>query len=174
MENNNSTSLTEQKPGEATKCNEDSHLPIVEKGLFFHDSFFEDIRKHFETAIDQILDTWGETKSVSDLMSSYRHIRERNSQQEKQVMAFSEDDQNHKVVLDVHDFKSGDVKVRVEDKHVVVEGRVEKEDGDFKSAEKLCRRFNFPGKANLEAVTSAMSSDGVLTVHSSQISKRSK
>ncbi|XP_042864572.1 protein lethal(2)essential for life-like isoform X2 [Penaeus japonicus] len=174
MENKNSTSLTEQKPGETTKCNEDSLLPIVEKGLFFHDSFFEDIRKHFETAIDQIMDTWGEAKSVSDLMSSYRHIRERNSQQEKQVMAFSEDDQNHKVVLDVHDFKSGDVKVRAEDKHVVVEGRVEKEDGDFKSMKSFCRRFNFPGKVNLEAVTSAMSSDGVLTITAPKISEETK
>nr|XP_027228841.1 uncharacterized protein LOC113820696 [Penaeus vannamei] len=125
MENKNTSA--EQKL-EAPKCKEDSLLPIAEKGLFFHDSFFEDIRKHFETAIDQILDTWGETKSVSDLMSSYRRVRDRNLQQENHVMAFSEDDHNHKVVLDVHDFKSGDVKVRVEDNQVVVEGRVEKEE----------------------------------------------
>nr|XP_027228840.1 uncharacterized protein LOC113820695 [Penaeus vannamei] len=95
MENKNTTSLAEQKL-EAPECKEDSLLPIAEKGLFFHDSFFEDIRKHFETAIDQILDTWGETKSVSDLMSSYRRVRDRNLQQENHVMAFSEDDHNHK------------------------------------------------------------------------------
>nr|XP_027228823.1 protein lethal(2)essential for life-like [Penaeus vannamei] len=111
-----------------------------------------------------MLDSWGEAKSVSDLMSSYRRVRDRNLQQENQVMAFSEDDHNHKVVLDVHDFKSGDVKVRVEDNQVVVEGRVEKEEGDFKSMKSFCRRFNFPGKVDMEAVTSAMSSDGVLTV----------
>ncbi|XP_069981188.1 protein lethal(2)essential for life-like [Penaeus vannamei] len=168
MENKGTDALAEQKP-EAPECKEDSLLPIAEKGLFFHDSFFEDIRKHFETAIDQILDTWGETKSVSDLMSSYRRVRNRNLQQENQVMAFSEDDQNHKVVLDVHDFKSGDVKVRVEDNQVVVEGCVEKEEGDFKSMKSFCRRFNFPGKVDMEAVTSAMSSDGVLTVTAPKI-----
>nr|XP_027228850.1 protein lethal(2)essential for life-like [Penaeus vannamei] len=168
MENKGTDALAEQKP-EAPKCKEDSLLPIAEKGLFFDDSFFEDIRKHFETAIDQMLDSWGEAKSVSDLMSSYRRVRNRNLQQENQVMAFSEDDQNHKVVLDVHDFKSGDVKVRVEDNQVVVEGRVEKEEGDFKSMKSFCRRFNFPGKVDMEAVTSAMSSDGVLTVTAPKI-----
>ncbi|XP_037777730.1 protein lethal(2)essential for life-like [Penaeus monodon] len=169
MENKNTTTLTEQKPVDSPKCKEDSLLPIAEKGLFFHDSFFDDIQKHFETAIDQILDTWGEAKSVSDLMNSYRRVRERNMQQENQVMAFSEDDQNHKVVLDVHDFKSGDVKVRVEDNQVVVEGRVEKEEGDFKSMKSFCRRFNFPSKVDMEAVTSAMSSDGVLTITAPKI-----
>nr|XP_027228837.1 protein lethal(2)essential for life-like [Penaeus vannamei] len=111
----------------------------------------------------------GEAKSVSDLMSSYRRVRDRNLQQENQVMAFSEDDHNHKVVLDVHDFKSGDVKVRVEDNQVVVEGRVEKEEGDYKSLKSFCRCFNFPGKVDMEAVTSAMSSDGVLTVTAPKI-----
>ncbi|XP_037777748.1 protein lethal(2)essential for life-like [Penaeus monodon] len=169
MENKNTTTLTEQKLEESPNCKEDSLLPIAEKGLFFHDSFFEDIRKHFETAIDQILDTWGEAKSVSDLMNSYRRVRERNLQQENQVMAFSEDDQNHKVVLDIDDFKNGDVKVRVEDNQVVVEGRMEKEEGDFKSMKSFCRHFNFPGKVNMEAVTSAMSSDGVLTIMAPKI-----
>ncbi|XP_037777055.1 protein lethal(2)essential for life-like [Penaeus monodon] len=166
-EKKNATTLNEQKPDESAKSKEDSLLPIVEKGLFFHDSF-EDIRKHFVTAIDQILDTWGEAKSMSDLMNSYGRVRERNLQQENQVMAFSEEEK-HKVVLDVHDFKSGDVKVRVEDNQVVVEGRVEKEEGDFKSMKSFCRRFNFPGEVNMEAVTSAMSSDGVLTVTAPKI-----
>ncbi|XP_037777732.1 protein lethal(2)essential for life-like [Penaeus monodon] len=169
MENKNTTTFNEQKPVDSPKCNEDSVLPIAEKGLFFRDSFFEDIRKHFETAVDQILDKWGEAKSVNDLMNSYRRVRERNLQQENQVMAFSEDDQNHKVVLDVHDFKNGDVKVRVEDNQVVVEGRMEKEEGDFKSMKSFCRCFNFPGKVNMEAVTSAMSSDGVLSITAPKI-----
>ncbi|XP_037777742.1 protein lethal(2)essential for life-like [Penaeus monodon] len=165
--------MENENTAEATECKEDSLLPIAEKGLFFHDSFFDDIRKQFETAIDQILDTWGEAKSMSDLMSSFTRVRERNLQQENQVMAFSEDDQNHKVVLDVHDFKSGDVKVRVEDNQVMVEGRVEKEEGDFKSMKSFCRRFNFPGKVNMEAVTSAMSSDGVLTITAPKVIEES-
>ncbi|XP_042889737.1 protein lethal(2)essential for life-like [Penaeus japonicus] len=133
------------------------------------------IRKQFETAIDQVLDLWGETKSMSDLMSSFTHVRERNSQEENQVVAFSEDDQCHKVMLDVQEFKSGDVKVRVEDdKQVVVEGRMEKEEDDFKSMKSFYRRFNFPGKVNLEAVTSAISSDGVLTITAPKISQDAK
>nr|XP_027228852.1 alpha-crystallin A chain-like isoform X2 [Penaeus vannamei] len=83
-------------------------------------------------------------------------------------MAFSEDDHNHKVVLDVHDFKSGDVKVRVEDNQVG--GRSSgKGRGDYKSLKSFCRCFNFPGKVDMEAVTSAMSSDGVLTVTAPKI-----
>ncbi|XP_037777746.1 uncharacterized protein LOC119574545 [Penaeus monodon] len=101
MENKNTTTLNGQKPVDSPKYNEDSLLPIAEKGLFFHDSFFEDIRKHFETAVDQILDKWGEAKSVNDLMSSFTRVRERNLQQENQVIAFSEDDQNHKVSFSI-------------------------------------------------------------------------
>ncbi|XP_037777057.1 protein lethal(2)essential for life-like [Penaeus monodon] len=169
MGKKNATTLNEQKSDESAKSKEESLLPIAEKGLFFHDSFFEDIRKHFESAIEQILDRWGEDKSVSDLMNSYGRVRERNLQQENQVMAFSADDQNHKVVLDVDDFKNGDVKVTVEDNQVVVEGRMEKEEGDFKSMKSFCRRFNFPGKVDMEGVTSTMSSDGVLTITAPKI-----
>ncbi|XP_069981123.1 uncharacterized protein [Penaeus vannamei] len=105
----------------------DSPFPIAEKELFFHDSFFGDIQKYFETAVELILDMWGETKAMNDLTSGFTPV-----------------------VLDAQDFKSGDVKVRVEGNQVVVEGRVEKEEGDFKSMKSFCRRFNFPGKVDME------------------------
>lgn len=74
--------------------------------------------------------------------------------------------------LDVHVFKSG-VKVKVEDdKQMVVEGWVEKEEGAFKSTKSFLRRFNLLGKVDME--TSAMSSDDVLTITAPKISKESE
>ncbi|XP_037777051.1 uncharacterized protein LOC119574033 [Penaeus monodon] len=165
MENKNTTTLAEQKLVDSPKCKEDSLLPIAEKGLFFHDSFFEDIRKGFETAIDQILDTWGESKSVSDLMSSYRRVSERNLAARKpSSWPSSEDDQNHKVVLDVHTSRL-ETLGRVEDNEVVWRSS-EKEEGDFKSMKSFCRRFNFPGKVDMEAGSTTSGTRGRLGTQS--------
>lgn len=45
--------------------------------------------------------------------------------------------------------------------------------GDFKSMKNFCRRLNFPGKVSMKAVTSAMSSDGVLAIAAPKNSQES-
>ncbi|XP_071527100.1 uncharacterized protein [Panulirus ornatus] len=139
-------------------------LPISRKGLFFHDSFFEEARKDFEAAVKKVVDTWGESR-VSDDMTCYRSLRERNLQEENQAVSLTEDHQSHKVVMDVRDFLSGDVKVKVVDEdELVVEGSVEQRQEGSVSKKSFRRRFSFPGLVKPEAITSTMSSDGVLTV----------
>lgn len=68
--------------------------------------------------------------------------------------------------MDVQDFlKGGDVTVKaVDERELLVEGRVEKEDGGSRSTKRFLRRFVVPGDAELESVSSVMSSDGVLTI----------
>jgi len=115
--------------------------------------------------VEEVLTRHGVKGTVNDQLSCYRSLRERDLKDETQAMKTTEDQHGHKVVMDVHDFMTGDIKVKVVDnKEVVVEGRVEKQDGGFRSTKSFCRRFNFPGKVDMEAVTSAMSSDGVLTI----------
>ena len=67
--------------------------------------------------------------------------------------------------MDVKDFMSGDVKVKVVDEdEVVVEGSVEQKDGGSLSKKSFRRSFTFPGLVKESDITSTMSSDGVLTI----------
>ncbi|XP_037777726.1 LOW QUALITY PROTEIN: uncharacterized protein LOC119574521 [Penaeus monodon] len=145
-------------------------LPISSKGQFFFDSFFKDVRKDFETAVNEVLNRHDIMGRANDELSCYRSLRERELNDETQAMKTTEDQNGFKVVLDVHDFMNEDVKVKVvENKEVVVEGRAEKNDGTLRSSKSFCRRFTFPGAVDMNAVTSAMSSDGVLTITAPKI-----
>jgi len=66
----------------------------------------------------------------------------------------------------MHDFMGGDVKVKVVgEKELVVEGRMEKEEGKSSMcAYSFRRRFSLPHLTDMAAVTSVMSSDGILTI----------
>jgi len=68
-------------------------------------------------------------------------------------------------VLDVHDFMRGDVKVKVVDEELVVEGRAEEEEGGSSvSTRSFRRRFALPHSTDMTRITSVMSSDGILTI----------
>lgn len=70
-------------------------------------------------------------------------------------------------MLDVQDFMGGDVKVKVVDeRELLVEGRVEKkEEGSLSlSSYSFRRRFTLPQHTDMTAITSVMSSDGILTI----------
>ncbi|XP_042876733.1 uncharacterized protein LOC122256256 [Penaeus japonicus] len=140
-------------------------LPISERGPFFRDSFFQDTRKHFQEAIDQILNEWGQVDSASDHMNTYRNLRKHHLQEKNQAVAFTEDHQCYKVVVDVQDFKEGDVKVKVVDENeLTIEGNLEIKRDESVSSKSFFRRFSFPGLVSADTVTSVMSSDGILTV----------
>lgn len=69
--------------------------------------------------------------------------------------------------MDVHDFLDGEVKVKVVgEKEVVVEGRVERREGGGSSvsSHSFRRRFSLPHLTDMSAITSVMSSDGILTI----------
>nr|XP_027208084.1 protein PAF1 homolog [Penaeus vannamei] len=59
----------------------------------------------------------------------------------------------------------GEINVKaVNDRELVVSGHTDKKEGGAKSSKRFLRRFVVPGDIQLDAVTSVMSSDGVLTV----------
>ncbi|XP_064079484.1 serine-rich adhesin for platelets-like [Macrobrachium nipponense] len=143
----------------------DSLIPIATRGLFHSDAFFEDARRHFDQAVQEVVGQWGQRSDEASDLDSYRKIRELDLKDSNQAVSLSQDDSHHKVVLDVRDFMDGDVKVKILDENeLVIEGSAEKKDGHSISKRSFCRRFTFPGLVNGDAVSSAMSSDGVLTV----------
>ncbi|XP_047473901.1 uncharacterized protein LOC125028555 [Penaeus chinensis] len=141
-------------------------FPIVRRGLFFDDSFFQESWKDFQKAVKEVLNKWGEQSSIGDDLTRYRSLRSRDLREENQAVTSSEDERQHKFVLDVKDFSDGgEISVKaVNDRELVVEGRKEKQGDGSRCSQRFLRRFVVPGDIQLDAVTSVVSSDGVLTI----------
>ncbi|XP_066965173.1 uncharacterized protein [Macrobrachium rosenbergii] len=142
-------------------------LPISDRGSFFHDSFFENARQDFEKSVKEVLNNFGSTcaSDTKDSMTAYRSLRETNLTQENQAVSLTEDDTFHKVVVDVKDFMKGDVSVKVVDEtELQVIGKVEETREGKSSHKSFQRSFTFPGPIRSNEITSAMSSDGILTI----------
>ncbi|KAK8751060.1 hypothetical protein OTU49_012763 [Cherax quadricarinatus] len=141
-------------------------LTIVKKGLFFDDSFFEDSRQPFQTAIKQVLEKSNVTSTQVDDITNYRNLRQRDLKEENQAVTVSEDQQTHKIIVDVQDFiNGGEVTVKtVDEREVVIQGHIEKQEGNTRSSKSFCKRFVLPEDIEVESVTSVVSSDGVLTI----------
>lgn len=78
---------------------DDQWLPISSKGQFFSDSFFEDVRKDFETAVNEVLSRHDIMRSANDELSCYRSLRERELKDETQAMKTTEDQHGFKVSI---------------------------------------------------------------------------
>ncbi|XP_068208593.1 uncharacterized protein [Palaemon carinicauda] len=142
-------------------------LPVSFRGPFFGDSFFKSVHNDFQSAVQEVLSRWGARTSMlmEDNLSAYRKLRLQNLKEETQAVRTTEDETNHKFVLDVQDFMNGgEITIKaLNDKEIVVEGHIEKEGGS-KSIKRFMKRFTVPENIKLESVSSVMSSDGVLTI----------
>ncbi|XP_076061805.1 uncharacterized protein LOC143037444 isoform X2 [Oratosquilla oratoria] len=138
-------------------------LPIIPTDLrFFHDSFFEESRRHFEMAVKEITEKCG--LSSKDPVSSYRSLRQKELKTDNQAVSVTDEVNARKFVLDVKDFRDGELSVKVVDDSVVTEGRIERKQGGSTSTHSFRQRFSLPKSVDLEAVTSTISSDGILTI----------
>ncbi|CAL4122744.1 unnamed protein product [Meganyctiphanes norvegica] len=139
-------------------------LPIVRRGNFFEDSIFEDTQEDFNEAIREILESTGEI-STDDYMS-YRRLRARDLNEDNQAVTEIEDGKQLKILIDVKDFMTdGEVKVKaLNEKDLIVEGFAEKDDDETVSIKSFSRRFSLPENAEIDAITSVVSSDGVLAI----------
>lgn len=161
-------------------------LPITHRGSFFQDSFFSNFHQHFDTAVRDVLNRWNDSElkvaedmgqRQTDLLNRYRRLRSVDLKEDNQAVAITSDDNSRKVVLDVHDFMGGDVKVKVVgEKDLVVEGRVDKknEGSSAMSSHTFRRRFSLPRLTDVNAISSVMSSDGILTVTTPKIESDSQ
>ncbi|KAK4300942.1 hypothetical protein Pmani_026883 [Petrolisthes manimaculis] len=150
-------------------------VPITKKGPFFRDSFFEDTRKHFTNAVREVLKNTEESSVHSDELNSYRSLLRRNPKLENQAVHMEEDQYTMKIILDVHDFIGGEVKVAVsEGREMMVKGQAAQEEGSSASNLSFRRVFTLPLHADIKGITSAMSSDGVLTITTPKLQNTSE
>ena len=69
------------------------------------------------------------------------------------------------MVIDVKDFKPEDINVKVVDDKIVVEGKIEKKEGNSVSTQQFVRRFLLPPNVDFAKISSALSKDGVLKIN---------
>ncbi|CAL4078838.1 unnamed protein product, partial [Meganyctiphanes norvegica] len=163
-----------------------NNLQILRKGPFFQDQFFEECRLQFEKSVQDVVSKFGlsssinseasnnssksaETKNfMNDAFKSYRNLRDTQLREENQAASIEHGDHQHKIVIDVKDFMSGDVKIKSFNNTIRIEGHQEnsKQSPKNKSSSKrnFCREFTLPGPVNIDSVSSTMSSDGILTI----------
>lgn len=72
-------------------------LPIISRGHFHHDSFFENLRQQFDTAVRDMLDQWNSRSSFEDDLLSYRRMRDLNLTEDNQALSVSQDNTSHQV-----------------------------------------------------------------------------
>lgn len=76
----------------------DSLLPVFPRGSFFHDSFFEESRQHFESAVKEALGRLGQQEeSEADGFSLYRSLRAKDMTDASQAVKVTEDEHGHQV-----------------------------------------------------------------------------
>lgn len=73
------------------------------------------------------------------------------------------------MMIDVKDFKPEDINVKVVDDTVVVEGKIEKKEGNAVSTQMFTRRFMLPSIVDFNGISSALSRDGVLTINAPKL-----
>lgn len=73
---------------------------------------------------------------------------------------------NRQIIVDVQDFiNGGEVTVKtVEEREVVIEGHIEKQEGNRRSSKSFCKRFVLSEDIDVESLTCVVSADGVLTI----------
>ncbi|KAG0726340.1 Protein lethal(2)essential for life [Chionoecetes opilio] len=138
-----------------------------------------------EQAMNNVVDKWQDgtktktttttttstaSRPVAETRNTYRQIRSSNvTSDDSQAVSCSEENDKYKMMVDVKDFKPGDITVKTVDDTVVVEGKIEQKEGNSIKTQVFTRRFMLPNTVNLNAVTSAMSRDGVLTINAPKL-----
>lgn len=138
-------------------------IPISKYGLFFSDSYFEDYRPHFATAIKDIV-KMTKAKNVKDTLSFYRKLRKESGKEEEQAIISVDDSQSYKIVLDMSKFKPDDITIKILDNNdLMVEVKEKKKDGTVVT-KGFRRQCVLPDNLDLDKLSSAISSDGILTI----------
>lgn len=158
-------------------------VTIERRGAFGDDPFFKDSLQEWDHAMKKVVDKWdnpsgGTTTTTTtttkgpatETKNIYRNIRSSNvTSDDSQAVSCTEEDDKYKMMIDVKDFKPEDINVKTIDDTVVIEGKIEKKEGNAVSTQKFTRRFILPSGVNLNAITSALSRDGVLTVNAPKL-----
>jgi len=158
-----------------------SELPIRQRGLFLNDHFFRDSREHFQEALDKVLHDWEDQELsnwqhssklsnwdediVSDRLKRYRTLSKKHTLNDVQVLNEINGEHQYKIIIDVREFMQGSLKTSViGERELLVEGSIEETKFGVRGKRTFEKRFLVPSEAILSDTTSALSSDGILTI----------
>lgn len=97
----------------------------------------------------------------SGYLRALRHLQPEDSG----VSTVSNKKDEFNVTLDVQQFKPEDIKVKVADDYVVIEGKhEERQDKHGYVSREFCRKYRLPPNVRTEAIKSSLSSDGILSI----------
>merc|ERR1711915_327554 len=107
--------------------------------------------------------------TAADPINFYSTIRSSERQEDMRAGTITTEGDNYKVIVDMRDIDQGSIVVKaLNDSEIYVEGKMEKKEetqnGTRYATKQNVRRFVMPNQIKSELVTSALSSDGVLTV----------
>jgi len=153
---------------------------VEKRGTFNDDAFFKDSWQEWDKAMKEVVDKWDKehgTNEVATLQAPgaetktvYRNIRSSNvSSEDSQAVSCIEEDGKYKMVIDVKEFKPEAINVKTVDDTVIVEGKVEKKEGNSISTQMFTRRFLLPSSVDFNQISSALSKDGVLTINAPKL-----
>jgi len=135
------------------------------RGDFFQDSFFEKSRHSFKEAVNQVMKHMHETMDTSNPMNWYSNMRSHDRLEDMRAGTITTEGDNYKIILDVRDFEQGTIVVKaLHDTEILIEGKIEKKTNGSSMMKSFRRRFVMPGYIKSELVTSARSSDGIMTI----------
>lgn len=162
-------------------------VTVEKRGMFGDDPFFKDSLDEWDKAMKNVVDRWQDsgskttttttttstsTRSIPETRNVYRQIRSSNvTSDDSQAVSCTEENDKYKMMIDAKDYKPGDITVKTVDDTVVVEGKIETKEGNTIKTQVFTRRFMLPPTVNLNAVTSALSRDGVLTINAPKLKK---
>lgn len=160
-------------------------VTVEKRGMFGDDPFFKDSLDEWDKAMKNVVDRWQDsgskttttttttstsTRSIPETRNVYRQIRSSNvTSDDSQAVSCTEENDKYKMMIDAKDYKPGDITVKTVDDTVVVEGKIETKEGNTIKTQVFTRRFMLPPTVNLNAVTSALSRDGVLTINAPKL-----
>ncbi|CAL4180640.1 unnamed protein product [Meganyctiphanes norvegica] len=147
-------------------------LPVIKRGKFFNDPIFQDSHNFFNEAVKEVLTKYNINKdgNKEDNLEKYRKLRENDLREGTQAIITLENDKMQKIIIDVWDFlANGQIKLKdVDDKHLLVKGRLQKKEGGIDTIKCFKKAFLLPHNSSLQRTSFDMSSDGILIITSSR------
>lgn len=139
-------------------------VPVLKKGEFESDPYFEHDQEEFETAVKAALTSKGVEAAAGEELKTYKSLRKTSTTDEDVAFTFTEHAQGYKIVLDMEDYYVREPKLQIlSDNDLIIEGVADRKDEEGESIY-FRRQFVFPKVVNMDTITSAISSEGVLTV----------
>jgi len=159
-------------------------VTVEKRGGFHDDSFFKDSWDSWDQAMKDVVTKWDHdspsqrtvtktavsTLPTTETHNIYRKIRSSNvTSDDSQAVSCQEEDDKFQMVIDVKDFKPEGINVKVIDDKIVVEGKIERKEGNSVSTSQFVRKFMLPSNVDFARITSALSKDGVLKINAPKL-----